>query len=411
MNIELFNRITMIIFIVCYSYQFIYMLISLFPTNMELIDDKKNKYAILIAARNEEKVIGNLLKSINNQDYPKSLIDIYVGADNCTDDTARIAKENGAIVYERFNHIKVGKGYVLNFLLDKIKDTNKIYDGYIVFDADNILDKNFIKEINRVFNSGYDVVTSFRNSKNYGDNWLSAGYGLWYLHESCHLNEARMRVGASCSVSGTGFLFSQRIINDYNGWNFYLLTEDIEFTVSNVVNRYKTGYANKAILFDEQPTNFKESYYQRLRWSKGYLQVFEKYGLDLVKGIFKGDFSSYDMTMNYAPAAILTFTSLIVNLYTILKTYLLNESNYYLFTSLGKVFGGMLLTLLVISILTTITQWNKIYCPNYKKILYMFTCPLFLLTYIPICIIALFKKVTWKPIEHNRVLTLDQIRK
>ena len=412
MNIETFNNLLSILFIICYSYQVLYLIIPLFKINkLKNINDKPNRYAILIAARNEEKVIGNLLDSIKSQTYDKNYYDVYVGADNCTDDTALVAKNKGAIVFERFNNLKIGKGYVLNFLLRNIKKSGKKYDAYIVFDADNILDSNYLTEINRVFNQGYETITSYRNSKNYGDNWISAGYGLWYLHESAHLNASRMVIGSSCSVSGTGFLFSQNLIDKYSGWNFYLLTEDIEFTVENIVNGIKIGYAGKAVLYDEQPTNFKQSYYQRLRWSKGYLQVFKKYGHKLFKGMLDGDFSCFDMTMNYAPAAIISVLSIIINVGYIFINFLLNKSYGYLFNQLGVMALGMYDMLFLISLLTTLMEWNNIYTNWYKKILYIFTCPLFLITYLPITIIALFKKVSWKPINHSRQLTLDQIKK
>ena len=412
MNIETFNNLLSILFIICYSYQVLYLIIPLFKINkLKNINDKPNRYALLIAARNEEKVIGNLLDSIKSQTYDKNYYDVYVGADNCTDDTALVAKNKGAIVFERFNNLKIGKGYVLNFLLRNIKKSGKKYDAYIVFDADNILDSNYLTEINRVFNQGYEAITSYRNSKNYGDNWISAGYGLWYLHESAHLNASRMVIGSSCSVSGTGFLFSQNLVDKYSGWNFYLLTEDIEFTVENIVNGIKIGYAGKAVLYDEQPTNFKQSYYQRLRWSKGYLQVFKKYGHKLFKGMLDGDFSCFDMTMNYAPAAIISVLSIIINVGYILINFLLNKSYGYLFNQLGVMALGMYDMLFLISLLTTLMEWNNIYTNWYKKILYIFTCPLFLITYLPITIIALFKKVSWKPINHSRQLTLDQIKK
>ena len=412
MNIETFNNLLSILFIICYSYQVLYLIIPLFKINkLKNINDKPNRYALLIAARNEEKVIGNLLDSIKSQTYDKNYYDVYVGADNCTDDTALVAKNKGAIVFERFNNLKIGKGYVLNFLLRNIKKSGKKYDAYIVFDADNILDSNYLTEINRVFNQGYEAITSYRNSKNYGDNWISAGYGLWYLHESAHLNASRMVIGSSCSVSGTGFLFSQNLVDKYSGWNFYLLTEDIEFTVENIVNGIKIGYAGKAVLYDEQPTNFKQSYYQRLRWSKGYLQVFKKYGHKLFKGMLDGDFSCFDMTMNYAPAAIISVLSIIINVGYIFINFLLNKSYGYLFNQLGAMALGMYDMLFLISLLTTLMEWNNIYTNWYKKILYIFTCPLFLITYLPITIIALFKKVSWKPINHSRQLTLDQIKK
>lgn len=402
-TIELINKILMYLFIICYFYQFIYLIISFFPEKKKTTNDTLHKYAILIAARNEEKVIGNLINSLKNQNYPQEYIDIYVCADNCTDKTAEIARLNGAIVYKRENKAQIGKGYVLNYLLKEIAKQNKHYDAYIVFDADNILDNNYILEMNRTFNSGYEIITSYRNCKNYGDNWISAGYGLWYLHESSQLSSARMKLNTSCAVNGTGFLFSQNILNKCNNWNFFLLTEDIEFSVYNIINKEKIGYCSKAILFDEQPTNFKQSFQQRLRWSKGYLQVLKKYGLDLIKGVFKGSFSCYDMLMNIAPAAILSFIGVITNLFAFIFGYADN-------TSLIQLCYNSYLTLFIIGLSTTITQWKHIYCSPFEKIIYLFTFPLFMLTYIPISIVAIFAKVKWTPIKHERSLNLKEIK-
>ncbi len=115
----------------------------------------------------------------------------------------------------------------------------KKYDAYLVFDADNLVAPDYIQEINKTFSTGYDIVTSYRNTKNYGDNWISAGYGLWFLREAQYLNRPRASIGASCGVSGTGFLFSARILQKCGGWHFFSLTEDIEFTAHNIVNGEK----------------------------------------------------------------------------------------------------------------------------------------------------------------------------
>ena len=178
-------------------------------------------------------VIGQLIKSIKNQNYPKELLDVYVVADNCTDQTASVARKAGAIVRERFNKAQVGKGYALDYMIKMIgrKETAKKYAGIFVFDADNLLDENYIAEMNKTFNQGYRVVTSYRNSKNYDQNWISAGYALWFLHEAEYLNLPRMTLKSSCAISGTGFLVHADIIKDNGGWIHHLLTEDIEFSV------------------------------------------------------------------------------------------------------------------------------------------------------------------------------------
>ena len=135
-------------------------------------------------------------------------------ADNCTDKTADCARQAGAVVWERFNKEEVGKGYALDFLLNQIKKTypDDPFDGYFVFDADNLLDENYVAEMNKTFSDGHEIITSYRNSKNFGDNWISAGYGLMFLREAKYLNNSRMLLNTSCAVSGTGFMFSRRII-------------------------------------------------------------------------------------------------------------------------------------------------------------------------------------------------------
>ena len=123
--------------------------------NKELHASINHKYAVVIAARNESAVIGQLINSIKRQNYPTQLVDIYVVADNCTDNTAEVAKNAGAIVYERFNRQRVGKGYALDYAFKNILNSSDIYEGYFVFDADNLLDENYISEMNKTFDNGY----------------------------------------------------------------------------------------------------------------------------------------------------------------------------------------------------------------------------------------------------------------
>ena len=406
------NAVIMALFFVCYSYQFFDVAVALLKRKKFTCRNENHRIAVLIAARNEENVIGQLLDSIHAQkNYPMDHVDIYVGADNCTDDTARVARERGAIVFERHDTVHVGKGYVLNEMLKRIKRPGrKHYDAYLVLDADNILDPNFISEIEKVYSSGYEIVTCYRNSKNYGDNWISAGYGLWFLRESRYLNGARSRIGASCGVSGTGFLFSRAVLEGQGGgWPFHLLTEDIEFTIENVTAGRRVGYCPEAVLYDEQPVRFKQSWAQRLRWSRGYLQVFRKYGGKLLSGMFRGSFSCYDMAMSIMPAAVLTGLSIVVNLgAAAVNVFHYHEWDVLAISALQTVMN-LYLTLFVLGAVTTATEWRSIHCAAWKKIAYVFTFPVFILTYVPIVVQSLFVTPEWTHIDHTRAVTVQQI--
>lgn len=400
--LETMNTILMIAFLVCYAYQFFYILVPHIKKDKPHKQAKLHRYAVLICARNEEAVIADLIDSLHGQTYPQDKLKIFVMADNCTDRTADAARAAGATVYERFDREKVGKGYALDALLGHIaQDEPEGFDGYFVFDADNLLRPDYIERMNETFSDGHDIVTSYRNSKNYGDNWISAGYGLWFLRESEYLNHARMLLGTSCAVSGTGFLFSRKVLREQGGWPFHLLIEDIQFSVSHILDGYKIAFCPQAELFDEQPVTFRQSWRQRMRWSRGYLQVLRRYGLKLCGGMFKGSFSCYDMSMNILPAFVLSVLSTVSNL-SLLTLQIANGAGTAEATlAILQMLGSMYLTLFVIGAITTATQWKKLHTTAWKKVLYAFTFPVFMFTYLPISIAALFAKVEWKPITHS----------
>ena len=249
------NFAVVVLFTLLYLYQGFYVVVGLVCRRWQdrHQPSRLHRFAVIVSARNEEGVIGELLESLNRQNYPKELLDLYVVADNCTDDTAGAARRAGAFVYERFDQVHKGKGYAMDYLFRRLKEEGKdCYDGYFVFDADNLVDANFVAEMNRTFDQGYDAVTCYRNSKNFAANWISAGYSIWFLREARFLNFPRTLLGTNCHVSGTGFLVSARVIEDNGGWPFHLLTEDIQFSVDCAIQGKRIGYCDKAVVYDEQ---------------------------------------------------------------------------------------------------------------------------------------------------------------
>lgn len=412
----LLSQALMGLFFVIYFYQIVYCFIPFIKKEkVKTVKSRKNnRYAFLIAGRNEENVIGQLIKSIKEQDYEQDKLAVFVVADNCTDNTASAAKKAGAVVFERFDKQKCGKSYALEFLLQKITDTysSDYFDGYFVFDADNLLEKNYVTEMNIKFNQGYEILTSYRNSKNYGSNWISAGYALWFLKDSKFMNEPRMLLNNSCIVTGTGFLFSKEILQQTNGWIFHMLTEDIEFSTYHILNGVNIGYCSKAVFYDEQPESFQQSWNQRLRWIKGYYQVFAKYKWILLKKFFKtGNFTYYDLLMLFIPAFVITFLQILVNSLLVL----FNSSDFEAIISLNiyimQTVGVSYAALYLLGLLTTISEWKNIYTTGYKKILYTFTFPLFVFTYFPIACAAIFAEAEWKPIIHKHHFNIHDIRR
>ena len=299
-----------------WAYQIIVSFCSLIKLkDKKLIVEKNHKFMAIVPAHNEEAVIKNLVDSLVAQEYPKELYDIYVIADNCTDRTAEIAKAAGAIVLKRFDEAHKTKGHALNWFLKQKIEENADYDAFCVFDADNIVDKNFLKNMNKKLCQGEEVVQGYRDIKNPTDSWISAGYAIfyWMMHRFYHL--ARYNLGLSPLLNGTGFMVKFDIIKP-DGWQTVTLTEDIEFSLINIAQGRKLGWAVDAIVYDEQPTTFKQSWSQRSRWTVGHLQCMKNYTKSLAKGV-----KEYKTLMNFdgllymfgIPMMLLTFLLLGVN--------------------------------------------------------------------------------------------------
>jgi cellulose synthase/poly-beta-1,6-N-acetylglucosamine synthase-like glycosyltransferase len=411
--IELLKGISLIlgaILAIAYLYQFVYLFVPFFKKQEPHKEPQAHRYAVLIAARNEENVLPHLLRSIREQDYPAELVDTYVIADNCTDRTAQIAAEGGARVYQRFNRQQIGKGYALSYLLGRMREDRVLdhYDAFLVFDADNLLEKNYITEMNKTCSDGYESFCGYRNSKNYGASWVSAGYALWYLHDSVHLNQSRMLVGTTCAVSGTGFGFTRELLERCGGWHFFTLTEDIEFDTWCATNGVRIGYCPSAMLYDEQPENLKVSWKQRTRWVQGGIQISFKYAGELLRGLFRGG------RISYASFETLTLslwgygTSALIAAFAMATTAISSQWPAVLLSFLwgaASMYGSMFF----IGALTTATEWDKIRATKKQKIGYLFTFPLFMMTYIPVSVCAVFKKFQWQSVEHRVAVDLESL--
>lgn len=413
-------------------YKVIFIFIGFFPPKKyPVTKNTNNKYAFLIAARNEEKVIEGLLESIHKQDYPSENITIFVVADNCSDQTKEVAKSQGAIVYERFHDHQIGKGYALEYLTRHIdKDYGLTsFDGFFVFDADNLLKSDYVSRMNDTFVAGNKVVTSYRNIKNFDTNFISASYGFHQYRNLRTLHNPRTRLNLSCTITGTGFLFASEIIKD-TGWRWRLLTEDMEFTIDAAELGYNVVYCSEAIFYDEQPTSVHMMFRQRRRWAKGFLQVFASRHKSIIKNLFfaskrktnlgnhqgklRYELTFYDFYWHIFPYALVTFFWKIfyyVSLITVTHLSganamaLVGEIGLDVLTSIGVFWAIGIVQILPVVVL----EWKQIYAKKVFKIIYMLTFPFFDLVNIPISLAALFSPPDWKPIKHEDTRSIETV--
>jgi cellulose synthase/poly-beta-1,6-N-acetylglucosamine synthase-like glycosyltransferase len=384
--------------------QAIYAIVGLFGKPLVFPDSPPKRYCLVVSARNEETVIANFLKDVWKQDYDTTKLEVWIVADNCTDNTAQVARDNGAHVVERFDTSQVGKGYALTYLFDVLfeRDVVKDFDAFFIFDADNTLNSNYFSEMNKAFSYGFDVVTSYRNSRNFSSNWVSAGSALWFIRESRLLNNSRNIIGFNSHVGGTGFMFSRKILELNKGWKYHLMTEDLEFTMDSVINGYKIGYCGTAMFYDEQPVSFSQSWHQRLRWSKGFLQVFWHYAPALLKASIKDHNLSYlDLTLLMFPWMFVTLVRFLLGaLYASLGfVSWASQFDSFIGMALGCLYGSI--GLMTIAILTVFAERHKIGATNKELVAYCLSFPVFILSYVPISLVAIFSKTEWRPIEHT----------
>ena len=371
-----------------------------------LLVNKDHRFMAIIPAHNEEAVVANLVESLKNQTYNKDLYDIYVIADNCTDNTAKVAKEAGAIVYERFDTVNKTKGYALNwFLAQKIKE-DAPYDAFFIFDADNIVDKNFIKNMNKKLCQGEDVVQGYRDIKNPTDSWVTAGYALfyWTMHRFYHL--ARYNLGLSPLLNGTGFMVRFDVVKP-NGWDTETLTEDIEFSLKRIIKGKKLGWATDAIVYDEQPVGFKQSWSQRSRWTVGHIQCIGRYTKDLALAVKEHktlmNFDGLLYIVGSIPMFIISLLLVATNFFMYARDAMTgSELIYNILMYLIPTFLAPVATAVLIMLLD-----KRPIKPMLKGLL---CYPMFIGSWLLINFKCLFKReTTWEKINHVRSIKIAEV--
>lgn len=242
-----------------------------------------SRIAAIIPARNEQAVVPKLIDSLLRQRYPRTLFDIYVVPNNCTDNTRKAALDAGALVLDCDVPVH-SKGEVLRWTFEKLSSGDKKYDAFCIFDADNVVDGGFFQAANNALAAGYGVAQGYRDSKNADDNWVAGCTSIFFWFMNRFFNHARSAMNMSASLNGTGIMISAETVATI-GFDTCTLTEDQEFTGICAINGVKIGWMEDAVTYDEQPITLRDSFTQRRRWGAGTLQCFKHYGKSLSRAI------------------------------------------------------------------------------------------------------------------------------
>ena len=362
--------------------------------------DKKHKFAVIIPARNEEKVIANLINSLKKQDYQKELYDVFVVVNNCTDRTKEIVLENNVNLIECKRNIH-SKGEALKVAYRHLNDSD--FDAYLIFDADNIVHPEFITKMNDALCEGYQIAQGFRDSKNPSSTWISSSYSIHYLIHNIFLNKSRRHLDKSSFINGTGFMITKKFL-EKRPFKAHTLTEDIELTVRCAIDGEKIAFVEDAITYDEQVENFKESWKQRKRWSIGTVQCFKIYISKLLKKVTKKDnFSCIDVAI-FIGSPLIQFLTLVSYIAHFIITIALGMRMNLLLRLMSLVFGYIASVILSIATI----KYAKKSMKNYIK--GILTLPLFVVSWLPINVVAFFsRKNKWEQINHTKNVTIDKM--
>lgn len=388
----------------------VYHIFGLFPAKKFPDAKKDHKFAILIPARNESAVIEQLLISIKNQTYNRELIDTYVIVESESDPTCEIVKKyEHTSVFVRKHLENKGKGHALDEALKDIFAKNKKYEAFFIFDADNVLDKNFIKEMNKTYDAGYKLCLGYRNSKNWNGGWVASCSALTFSMVNTFQNKSKARFNRSVIVSGTGFYISADVLEELGGWDFYTLTEDYEISMFSTLNNIKSTYNEYAEFYDEQPTSLKVSWNQRLRWCKGYGQVNKKYTKKLFKSALfdkQNRWNKMEYIMSILPVVAILVTTILYLLFTfvlgIVGLCIGAPLVWEVWRAFGIVVASVYIFFFAYSAVMLLAERKHINITFKNALICCIMSVFYWSLYVPIYITSLIKKeVEWKPIVHN----------
>ncbi|MCH5156014.1 MAG: glycosyltransferase [Clostridiales bacterium] len=417
------DQVLMTVLGVVFGIQILYILLFFVRAKTYPKAKVQHKFGIVIPARNESAVISDTIKCILKSDYPRELFDVYVVADNCTDNTAELARAAGAIVFERFDDNPKHKkaGYALKYLFEKIMEEHKgEYEAFIKFDADNLMEPDYISRMNDAFDAGVKCARGYSNSKNIDQNVITGISGLWYIRDCRFASNFRSAIGQGTMLGGAGMMFAAEIIEKH-GWDCLTSSDDSEFTMRRLnQDKIKTMYVKDAIVYEDQPSTLKDTFNKYMRMAGALNKLFftqglKSFGLFFVR--WKWTYLDMFMTLMFIPICVMMCIWLPIYYIYIVLFYGLMQFKYghtyyddvtgmpmfwkYI-TTIGYALAfAFALAFILQALLAVVLERKRIKAPIKKLIPTVLLFPVFMIIYAAAITLGVFKKPTWKAAKRN----------
>ncbi len=422
--LSIINYVVLFIIGVPLLVQILYVLFAWVKKKKFPKSDKLARIAFIIPAYNEESVIYDTVKdALDNQDYPKELFDVYVVADNCTDNTAKLAEQAGAKVMihndpDPAHHMAL---YPLKYGIDKLLEMDK-YDLIVHLDADNHMNKEFSRLMNDAYQSGVDFARPYEGALNATQNFYTKACTLFYTFDSRYGSRVRERLNIAAHINGSGATMSTKMLKACGGYDSKTISDDAEFNFNRMLEGYKGHYVEDAIVYEDMPSSFKDTLNRNKRIYNGGVKLLKTKLLTMLGKFFTtGRISYIEMFMSYIfifltfilctwiPLYyIFDFTFVSLAAYGHIEISLMDVSYYQsVLWNTIYIMAGILLSLflffgIIQGLVLVLIDYKKMGAKSPKELIsaaLLFPC--FLFVYVVTLCMGAFSKPGWNKIKRN----------
>jgi cellulose synthase/poly-beta-1,6-N-acetylglucosamine synthase-like glycosyltransferase len=359
---------------------------------------------IIIPAHDEVSVIKSTVNRLCALDYPTYLFSIHVIADHCSDGTAEVARHAGAIVYERNEGTRSGKGAALSWLFQRILHHEQC-DAIAIFDADTRVDPRFLRIMDWRLAQGDQVIQGQHIISNPDQGWYPSLTWAMFMIDNRFQNLGRSNLGWSAKNMGDSICFRVDVLRKL-GWGEGL-AEDYQLRHKLLLEGIRITYEPAAIGYGEAPLTWAQARFQRARWLTGtrdssqqfvkrlFVEGMKKHNLAMLDGAIQATFPSY------STLSLLSLLGLIFLVIQVPINYIIKPN--FLWPLIGA-WAAVVGLLLVYPLVGLALERAPI-----KAYLIILLGPYFILWRTWLAYVSRFggKQVTWIATEHGGVDLID----